>query len=287
MNYPSFFLIGAPKAGTTSLVKWLNQHPYVYMSPVKEPHYFNTDMGNNPIKSQSEYARLFAGVRDSHLAVGEASVWYMYSKRAVKNILRVAPKAKFIVMLRDPAEMVVSLHEQLYFSGIESEKQLGVAWSKVDERRRGISLPRFCIEPSLLDYKSACAIGTQVKRITDIVDRRSILFISFLEVKQNPKAVFDQVQDFLRLPSFEIADFAVENGAKERKSRVLMFFVFYLNRFRRFLRVPRLNTGIMRKVDEYNRVYRARDVDKEVFQEIKHYFEAEKEIAEQLSGLKL
>ena len=40
MNTPNFFILGAPKCGTTSLHNYLNQHPDIYMSYKKEPHYF-------------------------------------------------------------------------------------------------------------------------------------------------------------------------------------------------------------------------------------------------------
>jgi len=44
MRLPNFFLVGAPKAGTTSLYHYLDQHPEIYMSPIKEPCFFSTEI---------------------------------------------------------------------------------------------------------------------------------------------------------------------------------------------------------------------------------------------------
>src|SRR5262245_35065298 len=85
MKKPTFFIIGAPKCGTTSLAAWLADHPDIFMSPTKEPHYFNTDH-KRYLNSLAGYEQLFEDATDRHSAVGEASVWYLYSANAVENI---------------------------------------------------------------------------------------------------------------------------------------------------------------------------------------------------------
>ena len=84
MKKPNFFIIGAPKCGTTSLASWVSEHPSVYMSPLKEPDYFHA---NEKIGSLKEYEQLFEGAGPEHITVGEASVRYLYSQVAVPNIL--------------------------------------------------------------------------------------------------------------------------------------------------------------------------------------------------------
>lgn len=136
---PNFFLVGAPKTGTTSLCSYLDQHPQIYMSAIKEPHFFSEEIreGNfdpkprrgitrdrrgldkflsGPMQDKrfggivtdwQEYCRLFSNARNE-LAIGEASVCYLWSPTAPQRIFSRVPDAKILVMLRDPADRAFS-----------------------------------------------------------------------------------------------------------------------------------------------------------------------------------
>src|SRR6185312_16840962 len=101
-GFPNFFIIGAPKCGTTALSEYLRRHPNIGFSEQKEPHYFNDDFSSRHIYSLDEYMKCFASNSADKVAIGEASVFYLSSRSAVRNILQHMPDAKFIVMLRDP-----------------------------------------------------------------------------------------------------------------------------------------------------------------------------------------
>ena len=79
MTWPNLFVVGAAKAGTTSLWRYLDQHPAIYMSPVKEPHYFSSfTPGLFPaVKDEGEYLELFRDAGDAPLR-GEASASYLW-----------------------------------------------------------------------------------------------------------------------------------------------------------------------------------------------------------------
>jgi hypothetical protein len=96
---PNFFILGAPKCGTTSLARWVGEHPSVFICPEKEPHFFNTDDRHRGVEAIVDYEALFSGAQEQHVAIGEASVWYLSSLEAVPNILRYEPAAKFIVLV--------------------------------------------------------------------------------------------------------------------------------------------------------------------------------------------
>jgi hypothetical protein len=136
---PNFFIVGAPKAGSTSLYNFLDQHPQVFMSPIKEPCYFASEVRTenfddryqryparqradlktylqNPVREKrfgcivsdwEDYLSLFDGAAN-HQAVGEASVCYLYSPTAARNIAQRIPDARIIIVLRDPAERAYS-----------------------------------------------------------------------------------------------------------------------------------------------------------------------------------
>ena len=86
---------------------------------MKEPHYFNTD-DQQCVATLGDYELLFVDATDQHIAVGEASVWYLSSTEAVRNILRYQPEARFIVMVRNPVEMAPALPAEMLLSGHES-----------------------------------------------------------------------------------------------------------------------------------------------------------------------
>src|SRR4051812_29453240 len=102
---PDFFIVGAPKCGTTALYEYLASHPYVFMPKTKDPHFFCEDMvGSRHAADLKDYLALFSDAGPDQI-VGEASVWYLFSEVAISKIFALRPDAKFIVMLRDPVEV--------------------------------------------------------------------------------------------------------------------------------------------------------------------------------------
>jgi Sulfotransferase family len=146
---PNFFLVGAPKTGTTSLCNYLRQHPEIYISPVKEPCFFACEMRSekfspafadlarrssrnllkyidgpmsdpNPggiVSDGNAYLKLFKNV-GAEKAIGEASVCYLWSPTAPAKIRAQVPEAKIVVILRDPVERAFSQYLQYAASGL-------------------------------------------------------------------------------------------------------------------------------------------------------------------------
>ncbi len=136
MPLPNFFIVGAPKSGTTSLYHYLSQHPQIFLSPVKEPCYFASEvrLENFPEEYRKQiaadsapssdsrrlsglratwesYLELFDGVMDE-IAIGEASVCYLWSPAAARNIRARIPGARIIAVLRHPVERAWSQYLQ-------------------------------------------------------------------------------------------------------------------------------------------------------------------------------
>ncbi|MEX0656428.1 MAG: sulfotransferase domain-containing protein, partial [Nitrosopumilaceae archaeon] len=110
--WPNFFIVGADKAGTSSLYAYLMNIPGIFMSRYKEPNYFSTmTFGDNhdlrPIRDKKKYLELFKNVKNEKI-VGEASPSYLGDKEAPKLIHKVSPEAKILICLRDPVERVYS-----------------------------------------------------------------------------------------------------------------------------------------------------------------------------------
>src|SRR5580698_1501830 len=105
MLKPNFFIVGAPKSGTTSLYDYLKEHPQVFL-PKKELYYFCYDLTfRTPPISENIYLKYYTDANNQK-AVGDASVYYLLSPGAAKKIKDFNPEAKIIVMLRNPIQMV-------------------------------------------------------------------------------------------------------------------------------------------------------------------------------------
>ena len=106
-TWPNFFIVGAGKAGTSSLWFYLNQIPQVFMSPHKEPHFFSpTYLAPEKVHTflnKNDYLNLFQDVRNEK-AIGEASINYLLDPTSPKLIYEKVPHAKIIIIIRDPIE---------------------------------------------------------------------------------------------------------------------------------------------------------------------------------------
>jgi hypothetical protein len=218
---PNFFILGAPKCGTTSMAMWLSRHPNVFMSPWKEPKYFDRDLKTRLRLSRRQYLNLFKDATDEHLAVGEATVWYLYSQAAIPAIERELPGARFLVMLRNPVDMAYALHEQMVMGSVEREQDFARAWHMSAERRQGHGAWLWVTEPRRLDYQGVCSLGEQVGRLFTLVPRTRVLLLVLEDVREDPHREYLRVLRFLGLPDDGRSDFPVHNPAKRVRSPVV------------------------------------------------------------------
>lgn len=217
MERTRLFIIGAPKCGTTSLARWLSEHPEIHMSRIKEPHFYNTDMNNRTITERADYDRLFADASPETKVLAEASTWYLYSNDAVPNILRDHPKAKFIVMTRDPVEMAMSLYLHNRYMQLEDCETLEQAWQKQQTRLGGDSIPRRCREIAFLQYGAACSLATLVQRLRNRAPADRIFHVPLERVRLNPGQIYQDILAFAGVQAQSREYFAIYNKAKESK----------------------------------------------------------------------
>ncbi|MEK6326317.1 MAG: sulfotransferase [Actinomycetota bacterium] len=139
LRWPNLFLVGAAKAGTTSLYRELARHPAIYMSPMKEPHFFSQiepAPGRKAffphVTGEDEYLALFEGATTEEL-LGEASTSYLWDGQAAERIKRVVPEARILIMLRDPVDRAYSQYWNDVREGIERRTFLDAL---VEEQQR-------------------------------------------------------------------------------------------------------------------------------------------------------
>jgi Sulfotransferase family len=235
---PNFFVVGTGKAGTTSLYHYLKQHPQVYMSPVKEPCYFASEIrpanlskaAQGPLRRKSrelaqrlndgkavkplgwlaseweDYARLFQNVRDEK-AIGEASAAYLWSETAAANIHSRLPQARIIMILRDPAERAYSQYLHQLASGLTRQafrEHLQQCIRNTD-RKIGILYP----------FLEIGFYSQQVKRYLDLFPRDNIRILWYEEAWREPSRLLADLFQFLNVD----ATFSPDTSRRELARR--------------------------------------------------------------------
>ena len=259
---PSFFIIGAPKCGTTSLAGWLADHPRVFMSPWKEPRYFDRDLRTRMRIGSREYGSLFRGAAEDHLAVGEATVWYLFSSQAVPNIERELSGSRYVVMIRNPVDMASSLHEQMSLHQVEHITDFADAWEHSPVRRAGKGVRRWVVEPRLLDYQHVCRLGEQLERLYDRVPEERVLVLILDDIKADPRREYLRVLEFLGLPDDQRVSFPARNPAKRVRWQGLQLGIVFGMKAERVIRgrlgLPPVHSRLLRALNDLNKTPRQR-----------------------------
>ena len=214
------FIVGAPRCGTTFIARHLHRHPEVCFSKLKEPHFFSAvDLRDVPEPELRQtvvrnYLDRFFPHRAGGSFLAEASVTYLYTPHQLEPILRLWPSAKFIIALRDPMQMVPSLHQRLRCIGDETVSDFERAWELVQDRRLGRAVPRRCVEPRWLDYWESGKLGRYVAEFFRCVGRERCFISLFDDLIADPGGQYRRVLEFLGLPDDHQSDFAPERQSR-------------------------------------------------------------------------
>lgn len=175
MTAPNLFIIGTPKAATTTIHEILSGHQEIYMSETKEPHYFSS-IGKKfssyaKISQHEEYMKLFENA-GSRKYIGESSVSYMHDKKAMYEIKRNSPSAKIVIMLRDPVSRMYSHWLMDVRDGIQKKNFRAAVLEDYARTEKGFGVSHMYIECSLY--------ANQIKSALELFGRDSV-FIGFFE----------------------------------------------------------------------------------------------------------
>ena len=190
MALPTFFIIGAPKAGTTSLHNYLSEHPQIQMSAVKEPNFFAPHL--NPVDEQRRITQLdqYEQLFDPAVAVrGEASTPYAeYPLRqgVPERIRDRVPEAKFIYVVRDPVERTISHYNHMVASEGERRSLEQALGDLSDPRSPSICASLYGLQLELYLRQFPQERLMVVDQADLLNDRRSTLrrIFGFLEVDE-------------------------------------------------------------------------------------------------------
>lgn len=222
LKIPDFFIVGAPKCGTTAMYEFLRSHPQIFMPEFKEPHFFGDDMKMPSNRRTAKwYASLFENA-GTEVLIGEASPSYLFSKTAAREIREYNRKAKIIIMVRNPVEMLYSDYYHRLAVRFESVKNFEEAVfsrdEKADRYREKVEKKLGMKQPPYLELPR---LGEQTKRYLDVFGRENVHIIIFDEYKKNNGEAYRRVLNFLGADDTFQPEFSTVNQNKKIRSMLV------------------------------------------------------------------
>lgn len=185
-RFPDFLIIGAMRAGTTSLYRYLGAHPDIHMSPTKEIHFFDREFS----QGVDWYLEHFTHAAKDQLC-GEATPSYVSNAQAMTRLASLIPDSKLIVSLRNPVDRAWSHYWMRYERGLESRSfQEAIQQEKRLIMDQGPDTPR-------LFYLGHGMYAHHLRRVLDLYPREQ-LHITFVEhMQEAPKRQYEELCNFL------------------------------------------------------------------------------------------
>jgi len=244
MLWPNTFIVGAMKAGTTTVVSALSKHPKVFMPVIKEPNFFCTDLyqhglGRGTDSSEKEiqrvirviesgqathhayiqdekiYLSLFKNSETAQISV-DASTTYLYSEQAAKNIASKKPDAKIIICLRNPIERAIS--------EFRMNVAIGTAHPPL---RKMVRLEEAALDGGVISplhrYVTAGLYHQQVRRYLEIFGRSNVVIIRFEDIHYHLQSTLDRVFSFLGVEQIKFGGNIHENSAISPRFRAFNY----------------------------------------------------------------
>ena len=222
MTLPNFIVIGVAKGGTTSLYRYLDQHPQIFMYADKGTNFFGYedardwkwhDEGERPllrhfhVRTLAEYEAAFAGVTDE-IAIGEVSPQYFRSPTAARRIHEHIPDVKLVASLRNPAERA--------FSGFLMRTRRGVKVRDAYEE----------LTPEASHVREGFYYD-RMKRYFDTFPKEQIRTYLFDDFKKDPTGVVQDLYGFVGVDPEFAPDTAVRHNPANVPRSAVLNRVFY------------------------------------------------------------
>lgn len=234
----NLFVVGAMKAGTTFFTEILSQHPQVYLSPIKEPHYFIDSLPENlyepsrffslenyfakdfptplhiaKVEKLDQYQKLFSLAEEKQLYRTEASTVYLHAPESAGLIYEYNPKAKIIILLRDPLKRA--------FSHYNMDKGLG----RVNKDFESIIIDEIAkYNNASLQWNSYLGMSfykKPIKKYRSLFE--NVLVINFEELTNDKKETLKLISDFLNINEFSNTEVERTNETKQLRFQKVFY----------------------------------------------------------------
>lgn len=227
LKLPNFFIVGAAKAGTTTLYHCLRQHPDIFLPKIKETFYFagirksdfpgpGRDYGKDIIETWEDYIRLFRDC-EHEKAIGEVCVAYLYFPETAERIHARIPHARIIIILRNPIERAFSNYLHHVRDGIEPLSFEEALAAEEDRKKKGYWWGFRYIEVGFY-YE-------QVKRYIEVFGRERVAIYLYEKFVQNPEAVVKSILRFLDVDDTIIPKIGRYNISGRPRIQIIQQFI--------------------------------------------------------------
>lgn len=220
MVLPNFLIVGAAKAGTTSLYDYLGQHPDLFFSDVKGSHFFSATKAFTA-RNLDEYQGLFTR-HNGERAIGETCVSYLFDPTSPERIKSALGPVRILISLRNPVDRAFSHWQYFHNLGWE-DLTFDQALAVEDERFYSETFQTTCAAPvpSGYFYHRRGLYTDQVRRYLETFGSDRVKVLIFEQWVQNPVATCQDIFRFLEIdPSFT-PQIEVKNAAHVTRSRRL------------------------------------------------------------------
>lgn len=212
---PNFFIVGAAKAGTSTLHDCFGRHPQIFMSALKEPNYFAEDLDlPYRVSDADEYCAMFEAGRDRPVR-GESSASYLLSERAAENIRRFAPEGRVLISLRNPVDSFISHHVEARRWGTEPRRDVNQALREFLEAPAGSTRRQGPPYDRILRY------AEQVERYLEVFPPDSLRVVLFEEWTSDPDLVLGSILAFLHVEPIDVPPVRQIRPAQQFRSTAL------------------------------------------------------------------
>ena len=216
---PDYIIIGAAKAGTTSLYNYLCLHPDVLPAYKKEVHYFdyNYNKGQQWYRSHFPLKKQLEPAGGARVITGEATPYYMFHPLVPKRLAEVLPNTKLICMLRNPVDRALSSYYNQHRMGFE-KLYFKEAFEQESERLEGEEeliikdQDYFSYNHKYYSYIQRGVYVNQLERWFQYFPKESLQVIASEQFYQKPDQVYQEVTEFLGLEPLKNMDFKVHNA---------------------------------------------------------------------------
>lgn len=252
-NKPNFFIAGAAKSGTTSLFHYASLHPDVYMSEIKEPHYFchenfppvfagpgDEGFSENRLRTMKDYLKLFTPGQNARIR-GEGSVYYIYFPEVAERLYEFNPQAKVVLVLRNPVDRAFSAYMHTVRDGRETLSFEDALEAEPSRREAGYQ--------PLWWYRELGLYSAQVERYMRVFPKEQLKILLFEDLRDPPRAVYDTFS-FLGLNPDVFIDTSVkQNESGVPKSRLMYHFFAKPNGLKEIIK-PLLPTQFRQQIGQ-------------------------------------
>jgi hypothetical protein len=215
-----FFIVGAPRCGTSAMASYLRRHPSICFSSPKETNFFIAPAKETAPKAMKKrFLKAFFSPEEGQTTLlGEGSVSTLYSADAIRRMDACFPEAKFIVMLRSPVEMIHSYHARLLYMRQETEEDFETAWNLQEARSAGRQIPKSCFDSRMLQYREVGSLGRYTAQLFDLVGRERCHAIIYDDFSADTLTAYRNTLAFLDLPDDKRTKLRRKNQNKTYRS---------------------------------------------------------------------